>query len=382
MLRHAVHRRCVTALLPPHLNPLWTCSTRLCLTPILAVANHQQAPASTLAASPTTKKKSRKRAATTSIEKTVQTSESGITTKSKQTVVKTSPNAKRKTAKRKDEPAAATPPSVVAPKRRGRPPKSALLAPVVIEAPVTRERKATPRNVPLTGRNAAVFPKDSTAHRKRNKLRKAKVAPRVAYLAPTNKHHDLATFLKWTENTKTSTISNVWKGTNFEYLSVEVLKPLKFELQRVGRADDRGIDLIGYWNLPFAPAKVKVLVQCKVSAPTAAMMRELEGARPGAPAEFTGDDVISFLASTKPAKQGTREAMQRSRVPEGFIQISLDGTIQQFTWNAAADALLSGMTANKTYGAAIAKPLGGNLEVEGLKTGVSLHWMGKPLTTS
>ena len=53
---------------------------------------------------------------------------------------------------------------------------------------------------------------------------------------------------------------------------------------------------------------------------------------------------MALLASTREATKGIREAMTRSRWPMGFLNVTPDGSVQQFLWNhSATEKGLEGM---------------------------------------
>ncbi|EMC96604.1 hypothetical protein BAUCODRAFT_42323, partial [Baudoinia panamericana UAMH 10762] len=169
-------------------------------------------------------------------------------------------------------------------------------------------------------------------------------------LPPTeSKHYDLQSFLEYVERSKLNVESTVYRGTHFEYTVAETLARLGFQIHRVGRSNDLGIDLIGYWHLPPASKdsqsfKLPVVIQCKAAKPTPAMIRELEGASSGAPAGWRGDGVLALLASTSESTAGVSAAVQRSELPLGVLQITREGIVKQFIWNvAAAGAGLEGL---------------------------------------
>ncbi|KAF1823641.1 uncharacterized protein K489DRAFT_394181 [Dissoconium aciculare CBS 342.82] len=181
-------------------------------------------------------------------------------------------------------------------------------------------------------------------------------APRVALLQSSLNHHDLASFLEHASRTKLKTTTSVYKGTHYEYTAAEALKTYNFDLRRIGRSNDLGIDLLGIWRLPQEPRELKVLIQCKMSKPSPSMVRELEGAYVGAPAGWRGNDVMGMLISVHPTTAGVRESMQRSRLPLCFAQITATGEVLQFLWNSAAkETRLTGMSATTIYDAAGAK---------------------------
>lgn len=210
-------------------------------------------------------------------------------------------------------------------------------------------------------------------------------------LPPTHqKHHDLASFLAHTAShpNTTNVTSTVYRGTHFEYTVAHTLRSLDFMLQRTGRSNDLGIDLVGHWMLP-ARHTMPVLVQCKAAKSTPAMVRELEGAYAGAPAGWRGDGVLGVLVSTHPATKGVVEAVQRSRLPLAVMQVTREGCVKQFVWNsAAAQAGLEGMGVAVKYGGAgapavpavggaLVGPGSGAAVVGGVEQTIVLTWMGR-----
>ncbi|KAF2459782.1 hypothetical protein BDY21DRAFT_299093 [Lineolata rhizophorae] len=166
-------------------------------------------------------------------------------------------------------------------------------------------------------------------------------------------HSSLSSFLDHARRTGLSPHSSVYKGTLFEYRAVDALACLGFDLTRVGRANDRGIDLRGWWRLPSAgggggdggaftgdttQADVPVVAQCKadVVAAQPRAVRELEGAMAGAPPGWKGDGVLGLLVARGRATAAVRDAVARSRRPLGFIAAQIVGRIVHFMWNKAA----------------------------------------------
>ncbi|KAK0803976.1 hypothetical protein LTR75_007767 [Friedmanniomyces endolithicus] len=219
--------------------------------------------------------------------------------------------------------------------------------------------------------------------RRTTKVKAPSVPPRL--LPPTEpKHHDLSSFLAHVSRNNINTTSTVYKGTHFEYTVAAALRSLNFTLQRTGRSNDLGIDLVGHWSLPSEHGKKKdyhvpVLVQCKAARPTPAMIRELEGAYTGAPAGWRGEGVLALLANVHPSTKGVREAVQRSRWPLGVLQVTREGKVKQFLWNAVAPEVgLEGLGVAVRY----ASKRGGVLEAGGDGEGetassIGLTWMGK-----
>ena len=207
----------------------------------------------------------------------------------------------------------------------------------------------------------------------------AQITPQLPFVEASPHHHDLTSFLEHSSRMNLDPTTNVFKGTHYEYMVAEALKSFNFTLLRIGRANDLGIDLIGQWHLPGDLHELKVLIQCKASRSVPAMIRELEGAYRGAPAGWGNDGVMALLATTRPTTLGIREALQRSRLPMGVLQITGEGRIEQFVWNQAArDARLTGLSV-----ASVHAPISNNSipELKGSKARVptiSLLWMGMP----
>jgi len=153
-------------------------------------------------------------------------------------------------------------------------------------------------------------------------------------------HQDLASFLDYAKRIKLDPKSTVYVGTHYEYTVAAALATYGFKLVRVGGAADKGIDLVGVWNLPSGPpGGIRVLVQCKGGAQRVSpqLVRELEGSFLGAPVGWRGAGVLAFLASDKTATKGGRDALGLSRWPMGCISCSKDGVVRQMTWNRQAD---------------------------------------------
>ncbi|KAK3112954.1 hypothetical protein LTR53_010217, partial [Teratosphaeriaceae sp. CCFEE 6253] len=256
------------------------------------------------------------------------------------------------------------------------------------EKPEPRRKRAAAKKTPATkaGKESGPTP-ESTANApkpKRPRMKALTIPPRL--LPPTGqKHSDLQTFLAYASRSKLDVGSTVYKGTHFEYTVAAALQGFNLSLQRTGRSNDLGIDLVGHWSVPTGRRKLQpipVIVQCKASPPTPAMIRELEGAYTGAPAGWRGDGVLALLANVRPSTKGVREAVQRSRLPLGVLQITREGEVKQLLWNgSAAEAGLAALGVAVRY----ASKRGGVLQVgddtadDGDTTGsIGLTWMGEP----
>jgi hypothetical protein len=194
-----------------------------------------------------------------------------------------------------------------------------------------------------------------------------------------SEHHDLQSFLEFAEQKKLNTETAVYKGTHYEYIVMEALKPFGFHLERIGKSNDKGTDLVGQWRLPGAPHEIRVLVQCKVSRGLPSAIRELEGAYAGAPSGWTGDNVLALLSSSKAMTKGVLDGIQRSPSPIGALHIDSEGLTRQFIWNAVAGQIgLAGVGVTAKYSD---KQMRGASAKEGvtqpIKT-VVLTWEGKP----
>jgi hypothetical protein len=112
------------------------------------------------------------------------------------------------------------------------------------------------------------------------------------------------------------------------------------------------------------------------------MIRELEGAYVGAPAGWRGVDVMALLITRDPATLGVRNALQRSRLPMGFAQITEEGTLRQFMWNhVAQEARLTGMSVTSEYRRALQSASSGSGDGS-VESAISLQWMGKQWDSS
>ncbi|KAI0909308.1 hypothetical protein F4824DRAFT_461371 [Ustulina deusta] len=160
-----------------------------------------------------------------------------------------------------------------------------------------------------------------------------------------DQHHDLASYIAYAERTGLDVESKVFIGTRYEYSIASALRPLGFELRRIGGQSDKGIDLLGTWSVPSAPSHLplRVLLQCKAhsTAKTAKIgpqfVRELEGACLGAPSGWRGSGVVGLLVAQRPATKGVRAALAHSRWPLGYVSYSRDGVLEQMLWNQRAE---------------------------------------------
>jgi hypothetical protein len=200
-------------------------------------------------------------------------------------------------------------------------------------------------------------------------------------IAPgSEKHNDIQSFLDYAKRLELSNASTVYVGTHYEYTVALSLQSLGFDLTRTGRASDYGIDLLGHWNVPSLPKPIRVLLQCKAhnKGLTPANVRELEGAFPGAPAGWRGGGVMGFLVATNQATKGMRDALIRSHLPMGFLQVTAEGKVLQFVWNhEAAEQGLGGMGVTNRF---TPQPEEQRNEGNGLEQEIALTWKGWTLS--
>ncbi|KAH8804776.1 hypothetical protein F5884DRAFT_680468 [Xylogone sp. PMI_703] len=178
-------------------------------------------------------------------------------------------------------------------------------------------------------------------------------ADEIDYLQPQNtNHHDLSSFLEYASRNSLDVKSTTYVGTHYEYTVQGALKRMGMTLTRTGGASDKGIDLLGTWNVPSFPEPLKVLLQCKAYAQriTPATARELGGALEGAPPGWRGSHVLALLVTPKPATKGVRDAIGKSISPMGFVLCEQDGRIRQLLWNRKAEeAGLGGLGVDLVY---------------------------------
>jgi hypothetical protein len=162
----------------------------------------------------------------------------------------------------------------------------------------------------------------------------------LVYPKPINTaHHNLITFLQYSQRTGLDPASTVYVGTHYEYTVADSLAGYGFSLQRTGGASDKGIDLLGTWRPPGAGEALRVILQCKSRAqklgPDAA--RELEGAFAGAPAGWRGAGVLGLLIAKEAATKGVRQQLGRSQYPMAYVSCSQSGQVLQMLWNSRAE---------------------------------------------
>lgn len=258
-------------------------------------------------------------------------------------------------------------------RKRGRPPKTSLLKD-------SEGCETKPRRQSRTPEAEASFEQKSAtkATTSRHRIKERLVVPPRLLPPSSLNHHDLPSFLAHASRVGLSESTNTYKGTHYEYTVAKTLSTLNFALHRTGRSNDLGIDLIGHWVLPSQPSTqgaLRVLIQCKAVQPTPSMVRELEGAYVGAPAGWRGDGVLALLVASKEATKGVRAALQRSRWPMGVLQVTREGQVKQFLWNAmAAEAGLEGLGVTVRYhgDASVGKDAPGWTDGS-----IALTWLGR-----
>ena len=132
---------------------------------------------------------------------------------------------------------------------------------------------------------------------------------------------------------KARSISTVARGTAYEQTVAKSLRRLGFSLARVGRANDCGIDLVGYWTLPSLSSqdessrpvqgrdehlvRIPTFVQCKFSRQAGpSHIREAEGAFPSLGA------ALAVAKAEHPPFSGNYESMAASVTNAGIENTS------------------------------------------------------------
>ena len=131
----------------------------------------------------------------------------------------------------------------------------------------------------------------------------------------------------------------------YEYAVARALLPYAFSLTRTGRAADNGIDLLGCWHVPSAPAPLPVLLQCKRHARPLGPehVRALQGAFASAPSAWSraGDGApgLGLLVGPKPATRGVRDAVGASAWPVGYLMVEDTGSEAEEMERSSDDVL-------------------------------------------
>lgn len=264
-------------------------------------------------------------------------------------------------------------------RKRGRPRK---------DEPIPAPAKTDTNSNPSLAK-AETSQSKSTARSPKRASKPSKLPPRL--VRPSPNHHDLASFQAYADRVGLPKTTAVYTGTLYEYLVAAVLSRLNFTIHRTGRSNDLGIDLVGHFCLPSAAKtmrsrnrafqELKVLVQCKALKPAPAMVRELEGAYVGAPAGWRGEGVLALLVARKEATKGVRDALQRSRWPMGLVQITAEGEVRQFLWNAVAEDIgLAGLGVTVKYADGTRIPSSEEKEGQNdgkVKGSIALTWLGE-----
>jgi len=163
------------------------------------------------------------------------------------------------------------------------------------------------------------------------------LAPIIFPSPSSSNHHDIPSLLEYAERTGLNQNSTVFIGTHFEYTVMATLACHGFSLQRVGGANDCGVDLIGTWDLPLLPEPMKVVVSCKATKrPGPHFIRELTGALATAAVGWRGPSTMGFLVLNTPATDGIMKFLMQAQTPMAFIKCAKEGRMEQFIWNTAA----------------------------------------------
>ena len=150
-------------------------------------------------------------------------------------------------------------------------------------------------------------------------------------------HNSLDSFLHYAAQTNLSITSTVYRGTKYEYICLNTLTRLGFNLQRVGGAHDAGIDLEGTWHLPTLAAPLQAVVQCKFLTKkgiSPVLVRELEGTFTG---RSTGSErvTVRVLCTPSLATKAVREVVGKCSDPIMLVVIDNEGWLDAISWNGA-----------------------------------------------
>ncbi|OAL25398.1 hypothetical protein AYO20_10508 [Fonsecaea nubica] len=91
----------------------------------------------------------------------------------------------------------------------------------------------------------------SPSGREKNAPPSLSTPPRASLLDSSSSHNSLESFHAHAARTGLSRSSTVYTGTTYEYLAQSTLRPYGFDLHRVGGRGDRGVDLVGIWEIPI-----------------------------------------------------------------------------------------------------------------------------------
>ena len=193
---------------------------------------------------------------------------------------------------------------------------------------ITTARNRVPVNGPLT---AVVTPTRSSP------MQISRSASRIHPTKPA--HHDLESYNTYLIKERIDPNVSTAIGTKYEYVAMQSLKSYGFrELERVGKAGDRGIDIKCKWRGPNhtkkQPHEFPILIQCKATAPRPSMVRELEGS--GATQMAQSPDILRLLVAKGKSTSGMQSAMAASPHPMAFCFMDENGNVRQLNWNTAA----------------------------------------------
>lgn len=222
-------------------------------------------------------------------------------------------------------------------------------------------------------------------------------------------------------------LSTTALGTSYENICAQVLRRIGFTVRRTGGRSDRGIDLLGVWNPPYAaalddpprstarsspllregasnpeglksssvrttvPKSYRVVVQCKAykTPPKPTWIRELAGAVVGAPGEWRDDGTLGVLVAKKGVTDGCRDAMRRAE--RGIIWVCIEskedgegdgcsnegaqtetmGRVTQMLWNEKVKQMVG---ADVTAGVRYVPGVKGRLQEEVVLMFRGRHW--------
>ncbi|KAJ2721695.1 hypothetical protein GGI07_003810 [Coemansia sp. Benny D115] len=146
-------------------------------------------------------------------------------------------------------------------------------------------------------------------------------------------------------------VSTVEAGTAYENLVVDTFNRLGAQLERVGGANDQGIDFRGFWSLP-KQHPFYLIGQCKYYEHKRigpSVIREWEGVM-----SRQEMDTLGVVATTGGFTRHGVNAVLSSAYPIALATIDggsvkFEDRIQGFVWNRAAEAFIGKMVVTKKH---------------------------------
>jgi hypothetical protein len=101
--------------------------------------------------------------------------------------------------------------------------------------------KLTPKPKPVLGLLEQQARLEKALKRRTSQAKGKATSGLKAIIRSSDEHHDLQSFLEFAERKKLDQETAVYKGTHYEYVVMEALKPFGFHLERIGKSNDKGL---------------------------------------------------------------------------------------------------------------------------------------------